>query len=308
MNPSLRRSRTSRMSRTWTSPRAISASTCSTDRFSIRVFASSTICPTVFLGFHIGAPSVLYRRTAGEIRQCARGREPADVVPRALGQGVGRALESPKPTVDVALEDARRVGHDPAFAQRLQARLATALDEHGAAQRFLSICGDDRCPRDAAAVRITDAPRVLTEEAGQAGHAPTRPVGDWIHDHLDAGRRAPGRDHDQAEPEPPTQVTHVTPMDRPASSAAAPRSADREIDAVRQREPIDALEHERQAEGELELDDHRWLLAPRRDDVAAPDLRLDVVALTFEEGFHSRIEVALDGCDAASPHRRDSTR
>jgi len=64
----------------------------------------------------------------------------------------------------------------------------------------------------------------------------------------------------------------------------AARSADGKIDAFRQGKPVDALEHEGEAEAELQLDDHRRLVAPDRDDVAAADLGLDVVALTFEEG------------------------
>src|SRR5262245_13609916 len=114
MKPSLRRSRTSRMSTIWTSPRAISASTSSTDRFSTRVFASCTICPTVFLGFHVvmGAPSGVDRRTDAGTGQLIGCREAGEVATGALGQAVGRALEATEPAVDVALEDARRVGHE----------------------------------------------------------------------------------------------------------------------------------------------------------------------------------------------------
>src|SRR5207248_358017 len=47
-----------------------------------------------FLGLPRGrAPSVPYRRTAGKFRQRARSGEAADVLARAIGQGVGRALE-----------------------------------------------------------------------------------------------------------------------------------------------------------------------------------------------------------------------
>src|SRR6266508_5018107 len=290
MKPSLRRSRTSRMSRTWTSPRAISASTCSIVRFSIRVLASSTICPTVFLGFHICAPSVL-RRTDVEIGHRAGRREAPDVLARALGQAIGRALESPKPAVDVALKNARRVGHEAGFAQRLQARVAAALDEHRAAQGLLAVGGDDRRPRDAAAIRIARAPSVLAEQTGQARHSPSRAVGHGIDDDLDTGGRTAGRDGHQAEPEPSAQVAHVAPMNRHAPSAATSRSADREIDAVRQRESIDTLQQEREAEAQLQLDDHGWLVAARRHHITAADLRLDAVALSLEERLDCWIEV-----------------
>src|SRR5438093_10580151 len=303
MKPSLRRSRTSRMSRTWTSPRAISASTCSIDRFSIRVFASSTICPTVFLGFHICAPSVMNRRTIAEIRQRAGRREAPDVLARALGQAIGRALESPEPAVDIALEDTRRVGHEAGFAQRLQARVAAALDEHRAAQGLLAVGGDDRRPRDAATIRIAHAPSVLAEQAGQARHSPSRPVGHGIDDHLDTGGRTAGRDGHQAEPEPSAQVAHVAPMNRHAPSAAASRSADCEIDAVRQRESIDTLQQEREAEAQLQVDDHGWLVAARGHHITAADLRLDAVALSLEERLDRWIEVALGGGTPVSRHR-----
>src|SRR5262249_7458055 len=130
MNPSLRRSRTSRMSTTCALSRPISASSSSTDKFSIRVLASSTICPTVFFGFHMATPSVLHRRTqsnrriTGQVRQRARRREAADVLARAIGERVRRALEPAEPAVDVALENARRVGYQSGLAQGLEACLA----------------------------------------------------------------------------------------------------------------------------------------------------------------------------------------
>src|SRR6516165_9293398 len=220
------------MSTTWTSPRAISASTCSTDRFSIRVFASSTICPTVFFGFHMWGSSVPYRRTGGQIRQRLRRREAPDILARARGQRVGRALEPTEPAVDVALENARSVGHQSGLAQRLEACLAAALDQHRAAERLLAVCGHDRRPRDAAAIGITETARVLAEQTGQAGRPPARPVGDWIHDHVDAVGRASRRDGHEAEPEPATEVAHVASKDRPAPAPAAARPADGQIDAI----------------------------------------------------------------------------
>src|SRR5262245_22316842 len=182
MKPTFFRSRTSRMSTTWTSPRATSASSCSTDRFSMRVFASSTIWPTVFLGFHMAISSVRYRRTGGQIWQRARAGEALDVLTRAVRQRIRRALQPSEPAVHVALEDPRGVGHQTGLAQRLQARLAAALDEDRAAKRLLAVCGDDRRARDSASVRIAHAARVLAEKTSQPRRASARPVRHWIHD------------------------------------------------------------------------------------------------------------------------------
>src|SRR5262249_22022896 len=153
----------------------------------------------------------------------------AQVLARALGQGVRRALEPPEPAVDVALENARGVRHQTRLAERLQAGPAAALDEHGAAERLLAIRGDDRRARDAPATRIADPARVLAEQAGQVGLLPARPVGNWIHDDLDAGRRASRRDGHETETEPATQVAHVAPEHRAPPAAAAARTPHREI-------------------------------------------------------------------------------
>src|SRR5206468_3095806 len=123
--------------------------------------------------------------------------------------------------------------------------------------------------RDAAAIGIAHAPRVLAEQAGQAGRAPARAVRDRIHHYLDAARRVAGRDGHEAEPEAATEIAHVASKHRSAAAPTAARSADGQIDAIRQGEPVDTLEHEGEAEAELQLDDHRRLVAPDRDDVAA---------------------------------------
>src|SRR6266851_4850015 len=233
-----------------------------------RTLAAGTVHDDAFHGIDL-ARVVVRRRVEPELEHATRyvGRagneaelaplaDVADVPARALGQAIGRALESTKPAVDVALENARRVGHESGFAQRLQARVAAALDEHRAAQGLLAVGGDDRRPRDAATIRIAHTPSVLAEQPGQARHSPSRPVGYGIDDHLDTGGRTAGRDGHQAEPEPSAQVAHVAPVDRHAPSAAASRSADREIDAVRPRASTDTLQQEREAEAQLQLDDH----------------------------------------------------
>src|SRR5206468_9530539 len=108
-------------------------------------------------------------------------------------------------------------------------------------------------------------------------------------------------------PEAATEIAHVASENRSASAPPAARSADGKIDTIGQGEPVDALKHEGEAEAELQLDDHRRLVAPDRDDVTAADLRLDVVALTFEEGLDRRIQIALGAQRPATWHPRDST-
>src|SRR5262249_50533972 len=219
MKPSLRRSRTSRMSTTWTSPRAISASTCSTDRFSIRVFASATIWPTVFFGFHVvvmGMSSGLDRRTRAGFGQAGGRGEASEIAVCTLGQAVGRALEPPEPAVDVALKDARCVGHQTGLAQRLQAGAASALDQHRAAQSLLTVGRHDRRARDAAAIRVANAPGMLSKEERQSRRPSARPVGYGIEDDLDTGGAAAGVDGHQTEPEPSAEIAHFLAMDRRA--------------------------------------------------------------------------------------------
>jgi len=75
---------------------------------------------------------------------------------------------------------------------------------------------------------------------------------------------------------------------------------------VGEREPIDTLQDQREPEDELQLDDHRRLVAADGHDVAAAHLGLDVVALALEKRLHGGIEVGLARRRAAG-HRRDST-
>ena len=142
---------------------------------------------------------------------------------------------------------------------------------------------------------IADAPRVLAEETSQARHPPTRPVGHGIDDDLDAGGAPAGLDGQEAEPEPAAEVTHVAAMNRRAPRPAAARPAHREIDAIGEREPVDALQDKREPEAQLQLHDHRRLVAPRAHDVAAAHLGLDVVSLTLQEGLDCGVQVGLGG-------------
>src|SRR5262249_48309505 len=147
--------------------------------------------------------------------------KPAQILASALGEDVRRALEPPKPAVDVALQDARGVRNESRFAERLQAGAAAALDQHGAAERLLAVRGGDRRARDAAAIGIADTPRVLAEQTGQCGLVPTRTIRDGVHQDLDAGGRPSRRDRHQAEPESPAQIAHVAAEYRSAAAATA---------------------------------------------------------------------------------------
>ena len=111
----------------------------------------------------------------------------------------------------------------------------------------------------------------------------------------DPGGAPAGLDRQEAEPEPAAEVAHVAPMNRRPPSAAAARPDDRKVHAIREREPIDALEHQRKPEAQLQLHDHRRLVAPDGDDVAAAHLGLDVVSLTLQKGFDRRVQVGLGG-------------
>src|SRR5262249_37975912 len=82
-------------------------------------------------------------------------------------------------------------------------------------------------------------------------------------------------------------------VDEGAGGPAASRAQHRQVDAIGEREAIDALEHEREIEGELQLDDDRRLNAARRDDVAAADLALDVVPLGRQEPLDGGIQSRL---------------
>jgi hypothetical protein len=76
-------------------------------------------------------------------------------------------------------------------------------------------------------------------------------------------------------------------------TTAPARTRDGEIDTIRERKPVHALEHEGEVELELQLDDDRRLVTARPDGVTAPDLALDLVALSLEKRLDGRIEIAL---------------
>ena len=60
---------------------------------------------------------------------------------------------------------------------------------------------------------------------------------------------------------------------------------------VRESQPIDALEDQRQREARLHLDDQRRFSGALRDDVTAAHLGLHLVALALQEGLQRGIEI-----------------
>ena len=66
-----------------------------------------------------------------------------------------------------------------------------------------------------------------------------------------------------------------------------------EVDKIAQRHPRHRLMEESKREAELELDDHRLLAAPHRDEVGRPDLALHRIAPPLEERLHRRVEIRL---------------
>ena len=64
----------------------------------------------------------------------------------------------------------------------------------------------------------------------------------------------------------------------------------RQIDPLGQRQPVDPLQHQREAEAQLQLDDDHRLVAAPGDEVTAPDLALNRVTPPFEELLDRHIE------------------
>jgi hypothetical protein len=60
------------------------------------------------------------------------------------------------------------------------------------------------------------------------------------------------------------------------------------------------LQYQREAEAQLQLDDHQRFVAAPSDDVAAPDLALDLVAAPFEKRLDWRIKCRLAELEARS--------
>ena len=119
---------------------------------------------------------------------------------------------------------------------------------------------------------------MLVEQAGGADPALARAIRKRIEHH---GRPFVG-DDDEAEAEAPAEPSDGGRPGRPGTH--------REIDRVGERQPVDALEDEAEAELPFELDHDRRLVAAHRDDVAADDLALDAVALGLEQRLDRTVE------------------
>ena len=74
------------------------------------------------------------------------------------------------------------------------------------------------------------------------------------------------------------------------AARGARRTRHREVDALADRQPVDALQHQPQREAQFQLDDDRRLVAAPRDEVAAIDLALDLEAASLEEPFDRPIK------------------
>ena len=104
-------------------------------------------------------------------------------------------------------------------------------------------------------------------------------------------------DHDQPEPERGGTGGGSPALPATARVALARRARHRHIDALADREPVDALQQQREREAQLQLDDDRRLVAPvvdvAGDEIAAAHLALDLVAARFEEALDRRVELGF---------------
>ncbi len=69
--------------------------------------------------------------------------------------------------------------------------------------------------------------------------------------------------------------------------------AERNVDGFRDREPVDSLKDEREAQVLFQLDYHGAFVPPYRHDVAWPDLSLHRVALSLQELLDRVVKVDL---------------
>src|SRR5262249_42345280 len=100
-------------------------------------------------------------------------------------------------------------------------------------------------------------------------------------------------DRHQAEAEAAAELAHRAVVRRGGLAAVADAARHGKIDCIAERQALNALEHEREVEAQLQLDDDERLLAAPRDEIAAPDLALDVVALLLKEALHRGVEIGL---------------
>ena len=132
-----------------------------------------------------------------------------------------------------------------------------------------------------------------------------RPVGPGIDQRLDQGQALTGClvDRQQPQAQTPAELEDASALAAPdRAGRGLQRHRDREVDLLGEGQPIDALEHERQGEGGLELDDHGRLITSLGHEVTPSHLCLDLVALGLQEGLDRRVEVLL----AFESHVRES--
>src|SRR6185503_10553209 len=98
------------------------------------------------------------------------------------------------------------------------------------------------------------AATVFVEQPRRSHPAPSRP----IRHRVDDDGRATTIDHDEPEAQASAELAHRR---RPMGPGTHGK-----VDGFRERQPLDALEHERQPERALELDDERRLVAADGDD------------------------------------------
>ena len=207
-------------------------------------------------------------------------------------QAVSAPFDPIEPAVDVALQDARGPRHLRRGPQGADPHRPAEGEGARTAQGVLAIGGDERHADRSADIRVADAAGKFVQQAQRPRLRPARPIGHRLLQYLDG---LPGEaDQHQPQSEPAAQLADLGPLRRERPAASTPLgSRHRQIDPLGQRQPVDALQHQWQVEAQFELDHDRRLVAAPGDEVAASDLALDLVALTFEELLYRRIERRL---------------
>ena len=132
-------------------------------------------------------------------------------------------------------------------------------------------------------------PVELGEEPLDALARRARPVWRRLLDNADAV----AADDDQSEPDPATEAADPRCFRRkPGCVARRPRH--REVNALADREPVDALEHQRERHAQLQFHDDRRrvaeVIAVAGDQIAAAHLALYLIAPCFEEALDQSVQ------------------
>src|SRR5262249_33216354 len=216
-----------------------------------------------------------------------------ECLPSIRAELVNAALDTAEPAIDIVDEDLADIRHAAGRPHRSHPHPA-AFEELSAAQRLLAVGSDDPDAAHAAGVVVPNAPCVLAEQERGAALVLARPVRQRVEHDLDGAVDWRCRiDGHQAEAKATAELAHRAVVRRGGLAAVADAARHGKIDGIAERQALDALEHERQVEAQLQLDDDERFLAASRDEIAAPDLALDVVALPLEEALHRQIEICL---------------